>query len=134
MAYETANVVIKDSPRRPLSCLFEDCGYQWMSRIEPEKCPHCLRRGWQKGEVQNGRPRTTPREPIEKVGLPRMRKPTREAIVKKIEPKPAQVKSSRSPAVVEAKKEKLRQNVGRSTGKCPHSYMNWLLCPTCNPR
>lgn len=135
MAYETASVVVKDSPRRALSCLYEDCGYQWMSRIEPEKCPHCKRRGWQKGESTNGRPRTTPRPPIEKV-QPRLAvKSMREPIVKKkITPE-----ASRSPARtaiprVEVKREKLQQNMGRPTGKCPHDYMNWLLCPTCNPR
>lgn len=129
MAYETANVVVKESPRRALTCLFADCNYQWMSRIEPEKCPHCVRRGWKTGIVYIGAPKG-PRPPIEKVRSRRMTKKAREATpAVKVKQTP-----SRSPAVVAVKREKLAKNIGRAPGKCPHDYMNWLVCPTCNPR
>jgi hypothetical protein len=117
--------------RKLYICQYADCAYQWLSATDPRRCPRCDRRGWQEGEVDiGGRPRTTPRPPIEKIRPQR----AQQKAVEKIVPTPAVVSASCSPGTVEIKKEKLRGAVHVLGAKCTHGYMNWLLCPDCNPR
>lgn len=62
-----------------------------------------------------------------------------ESIIKALEayytkPKRKTVTADPKPQIVKRAPSKLTEEMYRGKAKCPHDYMNWLSCPTCNPR
>jgi hypothetical protein len=108
--------------RRVLRCGFKECGHVWLSgaKANPERCPVCNRRGWLRGDARKkGRPATKAPTPA---------KPQR--------PVSVTAKPVERPVSV-VRKEKVQAKIAegkRPAGRCPHDWMNPLLCPVCRSR
>jgi hypothetical protein len=107
--------------RRLLRCGYSDCVHLWTRDRpgEPERCPKCKRRDWKKGQGRRGRPATkaptpaTPQRPVSVTAKP-LERPVSVVRKEKVQAKIAEGK--------------------RPAGRCPHDWMNPLLCPVCRSR